>query len=54
MANSDILYCDSNCDCHSCSKCIHYGDCIDSDDFDFDFDDLNWTYIYASEEDKEA
>lgn len=52
MANSDILYCDSNCDCHSCSKCIHYGDCIDSDDFDFD--DLNWTYIYASEEDKEA
>lgn len=29
-------------------------DCVDSDDYDFDCDDLNWTYIYASEDDKEA
>ena len=30
-------------------------DCVNSnDDYDFICDDLNWTYIYASEEDKEA
>ena len=40
-------------DCYSCSKCIHYGDCVDSDD-DYNCDDLNWTYIYTSENDKEA
>lgn len=29
-------------------------DYIDSnDDYNFDCDDLNWTYIYASEDDKE-
>lgn len=29
-------------------------DCVDSnDDYNFDCDDLNWTYIYASEDDKE-
>lgn len=37
-------------DCYSCSKCIHYCDCAD---YDFDCDDLNWTYTYASENDKE-
>ncbi len=36
-------------DCYSCSKCIHYCDCAD---YDFDCDDLNWTYTYASEDNK--
>ena len=43
-------------DCYSCSKCIHYGDCVDSDDdddYNFNCDDINWTYTYASEDDKE-
>lgn len=41
-------------DCYSCSKCIHYGDCVDSDDdYNFNCDDISWTYIYASENDKE-
>lgn len=41
-------------DCYSCSKCIHYGDCVDSDDdYNFTYDDIDWTYIYASENDKE-
>ena len=51
MTNRDTLY----CDCYSCFKCIHYGACVDSnDDYDFICDDLNWTYIYASEDDKET
>lgn len=38
-------------DCYSCSKCIYYYDCVD---YVFDCDDLNWTYIYASENDKKV
>lgn len=50
MAIRDAIY----SDCYSCSKCIHYGDCVDSDDdCNFNCDDINWTYIYASENDKE-
>ena len=37
------------CDCYSCSKCIHYGNCVD---YDFDCDDLHWAYTYASEDNK--
>ena len=42
-------------DCYSCSKCIHYGDCVDiDDDYNFDCDDINWTYTYTSENDKKV
>ena len=37
-------------DCYSCSKCIHYGDCVDTDDnYDDYIDKFAWTYIPISE-----
>ena len=37
-------------DCYSCSKCIHYGDCVDTDDnYDDYIDNFTWTYIPVSE-----
>lgn len=37
-------------DCYSCSKCIHYNDCVDTDDnYDDYIDNFTWTYIHVSE-----
>ena len=37
-------------DCYSCSKCIHYSDCVDTDDnYDDYIDNFTWTYIPVSE-----
>ena len=37
-------------DCYSCSKCIHYGDCVYTDDnYDDYIDNFTWTYIPVSE-----
>lgn len=41
-------------DCYSCSKCIHYGDCVDTDDnYDDYIDNFTWTYIPVSESNDE-
>ena len=37
-------------DCYSCPKCIHYSDCVDTDDNYNDYiDNFTWTYIPVSE-----